>query len=53
MAVQLGDLLLAYVDLLEGGGDLLEGEVALVPPKRDQASKLLQFGERCLRWDCP
>jgi hypothetical protein len=53
MRVQLGDLLLADVDFLEGGGDLLEGEVAVVAPQRDQASKFLRICERRLRRDCP
>jgi hypothetical protein len=53
VGVELGDLLLGDIDLLERGGDLLEGQVALLATQRDQAAKLIGFGERRLRPTCP
>jgi hypothetical protein len=39
------NLLLGDLDLLEGGRDLLEGEVALLASARDQALELIGLDE--------
>jgi hypothetical protein len=41
VGVQAGDLLLGDLDLLQGGGDLLEGEVPVLAAQRDQPTELL------------
>jgi hypothetical protein len=51
--VQLLDLLLGDVDLLERGGDLLEGQIALVTTEGDQPPQFLRIGERRVLGDCP
>ena len=42
LGVQAGDLLLGHLDLLQCGGDLLEGEVAALAAERDQRLQLLR-----------
>jgi hypothetical protein len=44
--VQSGDLLLRNLDLLQRGGDPLEGEVAALAAQRDQPAKLIGVFER-------
>ena len=39
--MQAGDLLLGHLDLLECGGDLLEGQIAAIAAERDQRLELL------------
>jgi hypothetical protein len=41
VGVEAGDLLLGDLDLLQGRGDPLEGEVAVLAAQRDQATQLL------------
>ena len=41
--VQVADLLLRDLDLLEAGGDLLEGQVAALAPFGDEVAQLLEL----------
>jgi hypothetical protein len=47
MRVQARDLLLRDIDLLQGGGDLLEGQITLLASPRDQPLELIGLDE-CL-----
>jgi hypothetical protein len=46
--VELGDLLLGDLDLLQCGGDLLEGQVSALPAQGDQPAKLLDLRDRAV-----